>query len=82
MQHPREGLPSPKLCLSIISFSESPRHISSAFVPALFVGFAFSFACFILFFLLRSDGGGGRAGANYGQLHVEGSRTTTRRLGR
>ena len=45
----RRQLPSSVLCARIldrpacISFSESPRHISSAFVLALFVGFAFQF---------------------------------------
>ena len=47
-----------------------------------FFGLAFSFAWFYFVFSFAKRQRGGRAGANYGQLHVEGSRTTTRRLGR
>ena len=51
-------------------------------VYAIVLGFAFSFACFYFVFSFAKRRRGGRAGANYGQLHVEGSRSTTRRLGR
>ena len=47
-----------------------------------FLGFAFSFACLYFVFSFTKRRRGWQAGANYGQLHVEGSRTTTRRLGR
>ena len=51
-------------------------------VYAIVFGFAFSFACFYFVFSFTKRRRRGRAGANYGQLHVEGSRSTTRRLGR
>ena len=47
-----------------------------------FFGLAFSFAWFYFVFSFAKRQRGGRAGANYGQLHAGGSTTTTRRLGR
>ena len=58
-----------------------PAGFVTPFTQSL-LSFAFSFACFYFVFSFAKRRRGGRAGANYGQLHVEGSRTTTRRLGR
>ena len=58
-----------------------PAGFVTPFTPSFF-GLAFSFAWFYFVFSFAKRRRGGRAGANYGQLHVEGSRTTTRRLGR
>ena len=65
--------------------SHDCRSKSAGFVTPFtqsLLSFAFSFACFYFVFSFAKRRRGGRAGANYGQLHVEGSRTTTRRLGR